>query len=44
MHPKPGKAPSRAQSLAIFAGDDEAPDIASALVHNRISISTAPFA
>src|SRR5712671_4433151 len=35
MHPKPGKAPSRAQSLAIslgdFAGDDEALDVASAL-------------
>ena len=47
MHPKPGKAPSRAQSLAIslgdFAGDDEALDVASALGTQSPSPS-APFA
>src|SRR5882762_3336222 len=48
MHPKPGKAPSRAQSLAISLAISRATTrrwmslVPS--VHNRISISTAPFA
>jgi sporulation protein YlmC with PRC-barrel domain len=45
MHPKPGKAPSRAQSLAISRATTRRwmSSLVSS-VHNRISISTAPFA
>src|SRR6267378_8504583 len=44
MHPKPGKAPSRAQSLAISQATTRRWMSLVPSVHNRISISTAPFA
>jgi sporulation protein YlmC with PRC-barrel domain len=44
MHPKPGKAPSRAQSLAISRATTRRWMSLVPSVHNRISISTAPFA
>ena len=44
MHPKPEKAPSRAQSLAISRATTKRWMSLVPSVHNRISISTSPFA
>src|ERR1700730_9901083 len=44
MHPKPGKAPSRAQSSAISRATTRRWMSLVPSVHNRIAISTGPFA